>query len=78
MLSVDFDNCTGCHACYSICPKNCIKMEPNEEGFLYPVIDKSTCINCGLCEKACPLLSDFKTNNKNKAFATYNLDENIL
>lgn len=78
MLSVDFDSCTGCHACYSICPKNCIKMEPNVEGFLYPVIDKSTCIDCGLCEKACPLLSDLKTNNKNEAFASYNLDENIV
>lgn len=26
-------NCCGCSACYSICPKNCIEMKADEEGF---------------------------------------------
>lgn len=30
--------CTGCGACYNVCPKDAIRMEPNEEGFLVPRI----------------------------------------
>ena len=33
-------NCSGCQACKNICPKDCISMEYDNEGFLYPVIDK--------------------------------------
>ena len=46
--------CSGCEACYNICPKNAIKMKPDSEGFLYPLINKEKCINCGLCDKVCP------------------------
>lgn len=50
-------DCCGCSACYSICPKNCIEMKVDEEGFLYPNVDKDVCINCGLCEKICPIIN---------------------
>lgn len=33
------ENCCGCTACANICPKGAIKMNPDGEGFLYPVID---------------------------------------
>ena len=49
-------NCCGCTACASICPKGCITMAADAEGFCYPQIDETKCINCGLCEKVCPLL----------------------
>lgn len=39
------------------CPKQCIKMCEDEEGFLYPQADTSVCIDCGLCEKVCPFLN---------------------
>lgn len=45
--------CCGCSACYSICPKKAIEMRPDELGFLYPAIDQSKCIECGLCAKVC-------------------------
>ena len=48
--------CCGCHACYSACPKNCITMKENTEGYRYPSVDTSMCIDCGLCEKVCPIL----------------------
>ena len=32
--------CTGCAACYSACPEECIEMEIDEEGFKYPVVDE--------------------------------------
>lgn len=46
-------DCCGCYACVQRCPKQCIRMESDEEGFEYPIIDKEQCINCGLCNKVC-------------------------
>ncbi len=50
-------DCTGCSACAHICPKNCINMEADNCGFLYPYINKELCVNCGICEKTCPVLN---------------------
>ncbi len=52
---LDLNLCNGCHACFNTCPKNAIEMKVNSEGFLYPEINSSLCINCGLCEKFCSL-----------------------
>lgn len=48
-------NCSGCSACASVCPKECIKIEYNEDGFLRPFTDEKSCIHCDLCEKVCPM-----------------------
>lgn len=50
-------DCCGCWACYNICPKNCISMEEDSEGFRYPKVDTANCIECGLCEKVCPIIN---------------------
>ena len=50
-------DCCGCGACVQHCPKQCITMKEDEEGFLYPVVDAGKCINCGLCEKVCPWIN---------------------
>lgn len=54
--------CTGCGACYNICPKDAIRMEKNPQGFLYPVIDQSRCIHCKKCEQICPKLGTEVSN----------------
>lgn len=48
------EQCTGCGACSEICPRTAIRMEADDEGFLYPVVEMTKCINCGLCQKVCP------------------------
>lgn len=53
----DKKDCCGCSACVQICPKHCIGMKPDEEGFMYPSVDDELCINCGLCEKVCPVIN---------------------
>lgn len=54
--------CCGCTACQHICPVSAINMEVDLEGFLYPNIDQSTCINCGLCKKVCAFQNDYEVN----------------
>ncbi len=49
------EDCCGCSACYAICPVRAITMTPDEEGFLYPVIDGDKCVRCGTCLSVCPL-----------------------
>lgn len=58
------DKCSGCHACYSVCPRNAITMKMDKEGFLYPQIDQNKCINCFLCRGACPVLSMDNVENE--------------
>lgn len=47
----DKSQCCGCSACVQRCPKQCISMHRDAEGFLYPKADESVCIGCGLCER---------------------------
>lgn len=52
----DKAECVGCWACVNRCPKRCISMEGDDQGFLYPKVDLSMCIECGLCKKVCPVI----------------------
>ena len=70
--------CCGCEACYNVCPKNCIEMKSDEEGFLYPRVNQDTCINCGLCEKVCPIINHVpreKNDNQEAYLMQHNDDE---
>ena len=65
-------NCTGCYACVNICPKKCISMIESASGFLYPNIDRNQCIECGQCERVCPLISKVELSKSTVAFAVKN------
>ncbi len=52
---IEKDKCVGCGGCKQSCPKDCIEMIPDHEGFNYPIIKKKLCINCGLCIEVCPI-----------------------
>lgn len=52
---VDKTKCTGCTACASACPEQCITMKTDEEGFVYPIVNDSQCIYCGNCKRVCPV-----------------------
>lgn len=57
-------DCSGCYSCISICPKQCISMKNDNEGFWYPEIDKDKCIDCGLCERVCPIINKIDKDEK--------------
>ena len=55
-------DCCGCTACASVCVHNAITMQPDALGFLYPVVDKDKCTDCGLCEKVCAFNDNYDTS----------------
>ena len=74
---VNLNKCTGCSACYNVCPKHAIKMVRDEEGFLIPNIDNELCINCGLCKKKCPVINKKSNFSLNECYAGYSKRESI-
>lgn len=73
---VDFlekkSDCSGCHACYNACPKNCISMDSDSEGFWYPTVNLDECVHCNMCQKVCPAVNENKTSNKPVAYIGFN------
>lgn len=71
----DKSKCCGCNACVQRCPRQCIKMHEDAEGFLYPEVDESGCNNCDLCEKVCPMLNRNEPQQPISVYAAKNNDE---
>lgn len=74
-MLAEFDRCTGCTACAAACPKNCIAMAADADGFCHPVINESKCVGCGLCEKVCPVLNPVAPTHTPQAFAAWTGDD---
>ena len=69
--------CCGCSACAMKCPKHCITMQADSEGFLYPVVNEAECIDCGLCEKVCHELHPYDERKPLNVYAAINKDEQV-
>lgn len=78
MLKTEIEKCTGCGACVQKCPQKCIRWQEKEFGFRYPVVDKKSCIDCGLCEKACPVGKKIKKPDNQQVFAAVYKNKEIL
>ena len=70
-------NCCGCSACVLVCPKQCISMSADKEGFLYPQVDGAICIDCGLCDKVCPVINQEEPREPLAVYAAKNNNEEI-
>lgn len=62
-------DCVGCGACANACPKNCLNMIADKNGFLHPEIKMVDCINCKACERVCPIIN--KKTKEDKPIPTY-------
>lgn len=58
------EDCCGCKACSQICAHKAITFKPDNEGFEYPELDETACINCGLCEAVCPMTNAESVKNE--------------
>ena len=59
-------HCTGCAACYNICPIEALSMQTDQLGFQYPDISPDICVHCDLCLNTCPLLNPLENQNEIK------------
>ena len=73
----DREKCCGCEACIQRCPQQCITLHEDGEGFLYPETDEGRCIDCGLCEKVCPVIFQGTARRPLNVYAAKNPDEEI-
>lgn len=64
--------CCGCGACSMACPKQCLKMKEDKQGFLYPVFsDKNACVECGICAHVCPVQQPFEKKEAIDSLAAF-------
>jgi len=58
---VDEDNCTGCQACVSFCPVDCIEPVAFDKHIFPPIppvqIRFNECIGCQICARVCKKLT---------------------
>lgn len=73
----DKSQCCGCEACVQRCPKQCITLHEDNEGFLYPLVDQTVCVDCKLCENVCPVLTPYADRKPLQVLAAINIDEKI-
>lgn len=68
--------CTGCGACYNVCPAGAIEKTYDKQGFFYPKVNVEKCISCNKCIKFCPKINSFQGNfEKPKCYAAMASDE---
>lgn len=75
---VNHDICTGCSACVACCPRDAILMREDSEGFMMPTIDAEKCVDCGLCAKTCPVLSDHVRDESPTCYAAKSNDAELV
>ena len=70
-------DCCGCTACEQVCPRKCISLTVDNEGFSYPEVDKDHCMNCGLCDSVCPIKANKEPRMPLHVYAAKSCDMNI-
>lgn len=78
MIELNFEKCTACGACVQKCPKNCIELKSDDNGFLYPIVHTTECVGCGLCDKVCPIGKQSNEATTPTAYACATTEDSML
>lgn len=72
-------DCCGCTACESVCARKAIRMHSDQEGFMYPVVDGSLCVDCGLCANVCPVSNICENDTPYvKSYGGYSTNKKVI
>ena len=63
------EQCSACGLCSNICPQKCISMMPDELGYVYPVVNETECVDCGLCFKKCIIYNPIEIKEPDNSYA---------
>lgn len=69
--------CTGCMACVNSCAHHAISIVQDKEGFDRPHIDENLCVDCGLCQRTCPINEHPMVNEPKKVLSGWSSDESV-
>lgn len=70
--------CTGCMACVDACAHKVLSPIIDKNGYFRIEADKGACIECGLCTKACPIVSPpIGLVEKSHPFAVWNENDSL-
>ena len=78
VLFKDKSKCCACGSCLNACPKQAISMEPDENGFVYPVINHDLCVQCGRCKKVCGYQSNSYMSEVEAAYVSAAKEKQIV
>lgn len=71
-------SCSGCSACALVCPKNCITIKRDDEGFFRAFKEEVQCSHCGLCENVCPFITmDMQKLDEGRLYSAYAKDNSV-
>lgn len=71
----ELKDCVGCFSCMNVCPKHAITVEYDKLKKTIPRINPQLCVECGLCNKSCPVLNESPFSEPNKCYAAWTLDK---
>lgn len=73
------EQCCGCTACVSVCPKDAISMTRDEKGFEYPLVDTGKCVSCNACKNVCDFQNPKGSGNRIlQAYAMQHRDKEVV
>lgn len=74
------DFCCGCGACASICPRNAITIQQDQDGFAHYTLNSDQCILCKKCRQVCPYVhvSASSLRNAEKLYSFKSTHDQVL
>ena len=73
----DQETCMGCSACMNVCAHRAITMQADKEGFLHPTINEHVCVDCGMCQKTCPIRHIPELHTAIQAYSGWSSSETV-
>ena len=69
------NKCTGCLACYNICPVGAIEVKETNLGEIRPSVVADKCIHCKKCSGVCASVTNVNKHKPIKVFAAFSNQE---